>query len=148
MDPDYRAVEVIKMRVAGVPVTQGSKVAGVNPHTGRAFVREQGGDRLKGWRIAVNSEAQRAYEGRTPWQGPVMLEVRFAVPKPASAPKRRRTYPIKARSGDVDKLARAVLDALTGVAFTDDSQVIVLIVHKDFADNGWTGVDVGVHHLE
>lgn len=148
MEPDYRVVERVALRVAGVPVTQGSKTAGVNPHTGRAFVRESGGDRLKAWRTAINSQAQQAYADRAPWLGPVMLDIHFAVPRPTSAPKTKRTYPIKARSGDVDKLARAVMDALTGVAFTDDSQVLILMVAKDYAMNGWTGVDVGVHHLE
>jgi Holliday junction resolvase RusA-like endonuclease len=54
--------------------------------------------------------------------------------KPRSAPKRRRTWPIGARSGDVDKLARSVLDSLTGVLFHDDAQVVHLVVSKDYGD--------------
>jgi hypothetical protein len=68
--------------------------------------------------------------------GPVALRAEFRLPKPASAPKRLRTWPIKARSGDVDKLARACLDALTGVLFADDAQVISLMVTKDWAVKG------------
>ncbi len=34
---------------------------------------------------------------------------------------------------DVDKLARAILDALTGVAYTDDSQVSRLFVGREWA---------------
>jgi crossover junction endodeoxyribonuclease RusA len=40
--------------------------------------------------------------------------------------------PVSARLGDVDKLSRAVLDALTGVAYLDDRQVILLQASKGY----------------
>jgi crossover junction endodeoxyribonuclease RusA len=40
-------------------------------------------------------------------------------------------YP--AQRPDVDKLARLVLDALTGIAYEDDSQVVQLSARKEFA---------------
>lgn len=43
---------------------------------------------------------------------------------------------------DLDKLARAVLDALTGIAWVDDAQVTALVVSKRFAPHPR---HVGVH---
>lgn len=42
-------------------------------------------------------------------------------------------YPIAERSGDVDKLARAILDALSGVVMKTDATVRRLEVTKDYA---------------
>lgn len=44
--------------------------------------------------------------------------------------------PMFPRRGDVDKLARAVLDALTGIAYEDDSQVCELLVTKRYCLRG------------
>lgn len=37
------------------------------------------------------------------------------------------------RTGDLDKMARALLDAMSGVIYVDDSQVVTTIMHKRFA---------------
>jgi Holliday junction resolvase RusA-like endonuclease len=118
--------------VPGMPITQGHKTAGVNPHTGKAFMRETGGSRLKLWRHAINDEARKVAEG-FPIDGPVAIELFFWLPKPKTAPKRKRTYPIK-RGLDVDTAARAALDAITGVLITDDARVIRLLVEKDYGE--------------
>ena len=80
----------------------------------------------------------------------VEVEIRFTFIRPKShlkksgeltksAPLFKITYP------DIDKLARAVLDALTGVFYEDDSQVVHLVVHKDYADPGiGPGVEISV----
>jgi len=137
----------LKITVLGIPVTQGSKTAFVAG--GKAIMREKSSGaahmRFVDWRQAVRSEAQRAMEYRERdnpyWSGPVSVECRFSLLKPASAPKTRRTWPIGARSGDVDKLARLILDALTGIVFADDSHVVELHVSKDY---GVPGVEIVV----
>jgi len=40
--------------------------------------------------------------------------------------------PISSRVGDLDKLCRAILDALTGVAYLDDRQVVELDARKAY----------------
>jgi Holliday junction resolvase RusA-like endonuclease len=44
---------------------------------------------------------------------------------------------------DVDNLAKGVLDALNGVAFADDSQIVELHVTKSYGDVGRTEVKLG-----
>jgi crossover junction endodeoxyribonuclease RusA len=70
---------------------------------------------------------------RSPFDGPLSLHATFWLPKPASAPKRKQVWPIKKRSGDWDKLARA-FDAFTGVIWQDDAQVVLAQIRKRWAD--------------
>lgn len=122
----------VQFRVAGRPVTQGSKTGIIVG--GRAILVEKARDRLKPWREAVRSTAiEHLGDVWQPFPGPVHVGLVFALPKPASAPKTRRTWPTGARSGDVDKLARACLDALTDAGvWRDDAQVVELHVVKDY----------------
>lgn len=132
---------LVKFTCAGHPVTQGSKRAFVR--NGRPILTEQSGDRLKLWRHMLATTAHlSAPDG--PLAGPVQVHLWFRLERPASTPKRKRTWPIKARSGDVDKLARAALDAMTGVVFLDDAQVVRLVVEKDWADGRGPGAEVVV----
>ena len=58
----------------------------------------------------------------------VSVQCVFSFDKPKSAKKATT----KTTKPDVDKLARSILDALTGICFEDDSQVISLLVQKAF----------------
>lgn len=134
--------------VRGTPVTQGSKRLFVNPHTGKPSATESGGDKLRLWRHAISDEARKAVNGgEGPLEGPVAVSMAFWLPKPSSAPKRRRTWPVAKRSGDVDKLARAGIDAMTGVIYGDDAQIISLGVTKDFEDHKGVGVWIAVGEI-
>jgi crossover junction endodeoxyribonuclease RusA len=129
--------------VAGLPVTQGSKRAYVV--NGRPVLTEHAGDHLKAWRYAIAAEGARVWPLDRPlFAGPLSVRLVFGLRKPASAPKTQRTWPVTARSGDVDKLARAALDALTGVIWMDDGQVVELRVSKDY---GPPGVEVEVRSV-
>lgn len=64
----------------------------------------------------------------------VELNLWFVLPRPASAPK-TKTPPATKRP-DLDKMARAVLDALTDVVFQDDSQVTSMALTKRIAVPG------------
>jgi crossover junction endodeoxyribonuclease RusA len=120
--------------VAGSPITQGSKV-GFMGKAGKVVMRESGRGHLDAWRNAVGAEARGVAPDEL-WMVPVLLTLEFRLQIPSSAPKRRRVWPIGKKSGDVDKLARACMDALTGVIFVDDAQVIGLAVTKDFGRPG------------
>lgn len=61
------------------------------------------------------------------------------VPMPAAKGTRENN------GGDLDKLARAVLDALTGKLFKDDSQVCHLEVYKSYEYNH-LGTKITIHY--
>ncbi|MHB8670467.1 MAG: RusA family crossover junction endodeoxyribonuclease [Acidimicrobiales bacterium] len=129
---------LVRIVVLGTPSTQGSKSAilvGGRPRVVEAKSTE-GRRKLSDWRSAIAAEARTVMAHRDILSGPVSVGLDFRLQRPASAPKRRRTWPVGARSGDVDKLARAAFDALTGVVFGDDSQVVVVLATKDYGRPG------------
>lgn len=49
------------------------------------------------------------------------------------------------RIGDIDKLIRAVFDAMTSIAYVDDSQIVSVTAHKEYAPrDGREGVHIQV----
>ena len=128
--------------VHGRPAPQGSKrYAGhrLNAASGRvsAVLVEQS-KRVKPWRTLVTASTKQAIRETAalpdhPLDGPLEAEIVFTVLKPASAPKRRRTWPITRHSGDVDKLIRSTFDGITDAgAVVDDSRIIRVTATKTF----------------
>lgn len=67
-----------------------------------------------------------------PFAGPLELKLWFVFPRPASRTRKRNQHQRlwHASRPDCDNLAKAVLDALNGLAWVDDSQVARLNVEK------------------
>jgi Holliday junction resolvase RusA-like endonuclease len=89
-------------------------------------------------------EAARADEWETV-DGPVEIEVRFRLPRPKSRPE----DVWHAVRPDVDKLVRAVLDALSSARlWRDDSQVAYLRVWKRYETPGDpTGASIALREI-
>ncbi|MFD7615712.1 RusA family crossover junction endodeoxyribonuclease [Streptomyces sp. NPDC059802] len=126
--------------VHGRPAPQGSKkYAGhrLNAASGRvsAVLVEQS-KRVKPWRAVVTRAAMEAmldHRLSYPLDGPLEAEIVFTVLKPASAPKRKRTWPITRHSGDVDKLIRSTFDGIADAqAVADDSRIIRVTATKAY----------------
>lgn len=126
--------------VNGRPAPQGSKkYAGhrLNSASGRvsAVLVEQS-KRVKPWRALVTHAARLAMTAThlaAPLDGPIEAEVIFTVRKPASAPKRRQTWPNTRDSGDLDKLLRSTFDGIADAkAVADDSRIIAVTARKVF----------------
>lgn len=111
--------------VAGNPAPQGSKSAFVRG--GRAVMVESS-KRLKPWREAIAKAAAKCFDAPSGPSSPIELCLTFHLPTPK---KPRRTMPTS--KPDIDKLTRAVCDALTGVVYHDDSQVVSVTAHKRYA---------------
>lgn len=61
---------------------------------------------------------------------PVEVRLQFSLRRPESLPRR---HIMPARKPDLDKLVRATLDALTGVLFHDDGQVVMVSATKVYS---------------
>lgn len=118
--------------VPGIPITQGSMKAFNGPH--HAIVTHAKSGPLMSWRGCVATFAMKA-KAAAGWvldeDGPIGVDMTFWLPRPKSLP-RKVVHPVKQRA-DLDKLVRAVNDALTGVLWRNDAQIIVSRERKGFA---------------
>jgi len=141
----------VEFDVAGTPVPQGSKSIG-RTRTGQSFVHESNRARLEPWRHAITAAAQHAMGAGSPLTGPLVLTVVFRFGRPKAhyrggrhADELRLTAPhLHDKRPDLDKLLRALGDALTGTVFTDDAQVAEVAATKAY---GPPGVHVVVAEL-
>lgn len=116
----------VEIVVYGLPAPQGSKrFLGVSKRTGRGILAESSA-KVKPWREAVKAAAIEVLQRSgfsAPMDGPLRVRMVFTLPKPASAPKRRQTWPM--RTPDGSKLQRSTEDALTDAGvWADDARVV------------------------
>jgi len=130
--------------VPSEPQPQGSSRAFRHRHTGRVMVTSDNA-RLRPWRDAVCWHARQAMHtpwligtvARPPFEGPVAVVLEFRFARPAGH-FGKRGLPPSAPSGhvvrpDLDKLVRAVLDALSEAGvWRDDAQVVSIAARKAY----------------
>lgn len=118
--------------IPGVPVPQGSTRAFVV--NGRA-VTTAANVKTRPWRADIQFHLRtHLVAGIDHPAGAVVVALDFVMPRRATEPK--RTTPAHTRKPDLDKLIRAVLDALTGIVVTDDAQVTGIVASKRTAAVG------------
>lgn len=133
---DHRCGEVF---VPGVPAPQGSMRAFVPKRRTPVPIAAPGPTRVivtadnpetTPWRADVRVFVRKATGpvGIVIPEGPVALALEFVLKRRADEPK--RTLRPHTRKPDLDKLARAVMDALTGLVYRDDAQVTELNLVK------------------
>lgn len=116
----------------------------VNTTTRRAYTPED----TKQYERTVQYSYLNAYPaGQRFHIGPCNVTITACFPVPVSWPRWKK---YKALSGeiapekkpDADNIAKAVLDALNGIAYKDDSQVVKLTVDKRYAEKGHVAVRI------
>jgi crossover junction endodeoxyribonuclease RusA len=112
--------------VPGEPITQGSIRPAITK-AGQLYTIHDNRKTLTAWRkVAQQAALTGKAKATTKFFDvgvPVIVSAAFICTKPKVP---TFSYPTK----DLDKLARALLDALTGVVIADDSQVVELRVRK------------------
>jgi Holliday junction resolvase RusA-like endonuclease len=128
--------------VPGIPAPGGSKRSMVHRHTGKIVTMEDC-KRTKDWRSMVAIAAAEECRGDL-FTGPISVNVTFQMPRPKGhyrekpgvyevrkgAPRYPTTRP------DATKLWRSTEDALKGIAWKDDSQVVRQTVWKMYGTPG------------
>lgn len=139
----------LEFTVRGLPIAQGSPKAFVA--NGRAIIASEASRSTHGkstsplaaWRHAIATEARTAIGDAATWLCPVTVHVKFVFPRPAShylpVNARRATRELRldaprfvTKAPDLDKLVRALGDALTNVVIRDDAQIAGLMAWKEF----------------
>ena len=122
----------IEFTVLGIPVPKGSTRAFAMMRNGKPFaVTTAANPKTKSWQDCVSSTAQFHAPKDGPWTGPIALSINFYLPRPKSLPKKVQHH---VKRPDLDKLIRAIKDALTGVIWRDDSQVTYVSAYKSYAE--------------
>lgn len=135
---------MISFTVLGKPATAGNKRAlpfrrsdgklGVRVIEGRD---KKANEHSKTWRSDVRDAALSAHPGVPPLAGPLRLELTFTMPRPSGhlrasgeLSKAGQAMPYPTTRPDTTKLLRAFEDALTGITWEDDSQIVEHVVRK------------------
>jgi Holliday junction resolvase RusA-like endonuclease len=94
------------------------------------------------YRRAIAFEAMKA--GATAGRGlvNVVIEAVFVRPKYHKTKKGVKVTAPEIPRQDVDNVAKAVLDALNGIAWVDDTQVRRLVIEKSYGPEGRTTVEI------
>jgi Holliday junction resolvase RusA-like endonuclease len=133
---------MVHFQVEGIPIGKG------RPRFRRTknFVQTYTDSKTAAWEETIKTVAKSAMGDTPPLESPVSVFVYFGLPVPSSYSKKRTTACLEGREApskkpDLDNMAKAVLDAMNGVVFKDDSQIINLHLKKVYS------IEVGVNVL-
>ncbi|MBR2733355.1 MAG: RusA family crossover junction endodeoxyribonuclease [Selenomonadaceae bacterium] len=87
--------------------------------------------RYTNYKNLVGLVARRAMNGRAPLTGAIKVVAEFFKHKPQP---RKGSKPQVTFQGDVDNFLKAVLDAMNGICYEDDRQVIFVQATKIFGE--------------
>jgi Holliday junction resolvase RusA-like endonuclease len=118
---------MLEFTVLGRTATKGSTRSFISRKTGR-IVTMADNKSLGGWTQAAKWAAREAGAVVVKKPAAVAVEMAFEFLVPPSA-RKRTEHTVKP---DIDKLIRAVLDALTGICYEDDAQVISVRATKGY----------------
>lgn len=123
--------------VYGIAQPSGSKQAGVTK-TGRRFCRDAN-PAASAWKRHVAMAAGAAIQGQALFDGPVFLVLTFYRSRPkghfnGKGALRATAPPFPTAAPDTTKLVRGAEDALKGIAFRDDAQVVDLHARKLYGE--------------
>lgn len=120
----------ITVTLAGTPVAKGRprfwKGRAVTPPATRAYERD------------LQYAARLAMRNNPPIQGPLKVEILAAFPVPQSWPKLKQTRAIAGTirptsRPDADNVLKAAGDALNGIVWNDDSQIVIAQIRKVYS---------------
>lgn len=117
--------------IPGAPVPKARARAAI--HNGR--ITHHSDPVTKAYEQAVAWAAKAA--GVKPISGPVALQTVFWLPLPGSWSKKRASEALQSEKAtsrpDLDNYIKSIMDALNGVAWTDDAQVVRLLATKHYS---------------
>jgi Holliday junction resolvase RusA-like endonuclease len=133
----------ISITVPVEAVPKGSVRAFIAPKQQRAIIVQDKHYQLRLYESILRDHLSQAMQAQSLFEGPVRVRIVFNRSRPKS---KRKNTKYAATRPDIDKLARAVLDAMTGIVFVDDAQVAALTAEKRYADRA--SVEITVEEIE
>jgi crossover junction endodeoxyribonuclease RusA len=132
---------MIRFTVLGKAEPAGSKKVVPNKKLGRSIVVDAN-KRSKPWKQSVAGVATAEMNGRPPLEGAIALSIKVLVQRPKShyltdghsLSAAGRKFPAHTMAPDVLKLARGIEDALTGICYVDDGQIVMEVISKRWCE--------------
>ena len=139
--------EEVSFYVAGVPQPGGSKKAFYNPKIGRAIITEDN-PKSKPWRAAVAAAASEVF--KEVLDGPLHVRFEFFFTRPKGHYRTGKNSGMLKTDApaypdvrpDASKCTRSSEDALKGIAWRDDSQIVSQFASKRYADSAGARITV------
>lgn len=132
---------MIVFTVNGIPQGKG------RPRFRRAgnFVQTYTDTKTKTYEQHIRESAINAMGSGSPLEGPVGVDLYIRLPVPQSHSKTRRAMCLEGlerplKKPDIDNVIKAYLDAMNGVVYADDTQVVRVSAKKTYSSV--PGVDV------
>jgi Holliday junction resolvase RusA-like endonuclease len=134
---------VIKFFVDGIPVPK------ARPRfTSRSgFVRSYTPKKTKDYEQSIIDAFYDVHQGQKPLMGSlrIIIDAYMSIPKGTSKKKREmidncEIRPIK--RPDLDNIIKSVMDALNGVAYIDDGQIVSIAACKYYSDEPHTSITI------
>lgn len=125
---------MIEITVTGNPVAKGRGRVGRTAN-GRPMVFTPA--KTRNWERDASVIARQRMEGRPPAEGPLAIVITATFPVPVSWPAWKREAALSGRVAhttkpDGDNIAKAAKDALNGVVWRDDAQVVTTTIGKAY----------------
>ena len=141
----------IEFYVSGVPKPAGSKRGFYIAKIKRVIITDANPN-SKDWKMDVKHEAKQHYNGDL-WDCPIRLQLCFYQLRPKSHYRSGANSHLLKDSAplfptgkpDVLKLARGVEDAITGIIWVDDSQIVSETLTKQYSDKPGVLVKISEH---
>jgi Holliday junction resolvase RusA-like endonuclease len=120
--------QIVEFTVLGIPQPQGSMKAFM-PKKGKFPIVTSDNTKMKPWRQEISWAALRARGNDTPAgrNVAIRLEASFFFARPKSSKANDKTT-----KPDLSKLVRCLEDAMTGIIYEDDSQIVEIHCFKGF----------------
>ena len=134
---------MIKIIVPGDPVAQGRpRFAVIN---GRARAYDPAKSRA--YKDYVKLLARQSMGNQSIMQGPVKIDILVNLPIPASKPKKWAAAALSgairpAKKPDIDNFYKCMTDALNGIVYQDDSQIVAAAIQKRYAAVGSAEIEI------
>lgn len=135
-----------KFTVLGEPV---GKARPRYTRTGHAYTPKKTRD----YEDMVRTCYKAKYGNAEPYEGPVRVFITAYFKISKSLPKSRRKALMESlthcmKRPDIDNIAKIILDALNGLAYKDDKQVVTVVAEKFYAGFGGPCVEVEIEGVE
>ena len=134
---------MISFTIPGAPVGKG------RPRFAKRgnFVTTYTPEKTASYENLVKVLAMQEMGSNQPISSPVNVFIDIAICPPASWSKKKRAQALNAEihptgKPDIDNVAKGILDAMNGVVYLDDKQVISLMVRKYYRDSDYAYVRV------